>query len=392
VKRVLNAFNILFRVLLAFQRVMGTENESNNSDRTENESNSSDRTLASCENTNKRQKRKFKESNPAKRKHTALTVNQKIEICRAKEDNPRLKNIELACRYNSGESTISDILKNRQHYLSLQPTNYTGNLRRERPSKYPTIEQALALWIDQATADNCTLSGHIVAAKAADFARRLGIADFKGSHGWLDRFKKRYNVQQYTRCGEANSAPLETLCPQRAELRELLGRWDLNDVYNCDETALYWKLEPSKTLARHAISGTKKPKDRVTIMLACNATGTSKLTPIFIHKYKNPRCMDNIKHNDLPVHYYWNSSAWMQRSIFLNWLSKLNGDLRKAHRHILLLLDNASVHVLEEGLTFSNITLHYLPPNTTAHLQPCDQGIIYSFKVSKHFFDIISNF
>src|SRR6185312_8041426 len=86
-----------------------TENESNNSDWTENESNSSDRTLASCENTNKRQKRKFKESNPAKRKHTALTVNQKIEICRAKEDNPHLKNIELACRYNSGESTISDI-------------------------------------------------------------------------------------------------------------------------------------------------------------------------------------------------------------------------------------------------------------------------------------------
>jgi hypothetical protein len=165
----------------------------------------------------------------------------------------------------------------------LQPTNYTGNLRRERPSKYPTIEQALALWIDQATADNCTLSGHIVAAKAADFARRLGIADFKGSHGWLDRFKKRYNVQQYTRCGEANSAPLETLRPQRAELRKLLGRWDLNDVYNCDETALYWKLEPSKTLARHAISGTKKPKDRVTIMLACNVTGIYKLTLIFIH-------------------------------------------------------------------------------------------------------------
>src|SRR5689334_8079474 len=98
----------------------------------------------------------------------------------------------------------------------------------------------------------------------------------------------------------SNSARVETLRPLRATVRERFVRWDLNDVYNCDETALYWKLEPSKTLARHAISGTKKPKDRVTIMLACNATGTSKLTPIFIHKYKNPRCMDNIKHNDLP--------------------------------------------------------------------------------------------
>ena len=46
----------------------------------ENESNSSDQTLASCENTNKCQKQKFKESNPAKRKHTALTVNQKLKF------------------------------------------------------------------------------------------------------------------------------------------------------------------------------------------------------------------------------------------------------------------------------------------------------------------------
>ena len=125
---------------------------------TENESNSPDRTLATYEHANKRQKRKFKESNPTKRKHTALTVSQKIEICRATENNPCIKNIELACRYNIGESTISDILKRRQHYLSLQPNDYTGSLRRERPSKYPTLEQALALRIDQATEDNCTLS------------------------------------------------------------------------------------------------------------------------------------------------------------------------------------------------------------------------------------------
>ena len=333
----------------------------------------------------KRPQRKFKSDDSKKRKHASLTVNQRIEICKAKADNPNLKNVELASRYNCGESTISDTLKKKEHYLSMQPGDYTGTLRRERPSKFPTIEQALALWIDQATEDNCTLSGHIVLTKAADFAQRLNITDFKGSHGWLDRFKKRYNVQQYTRCGEGNSAPLTDLDQHRRELHDVLARWDLENIYNCDETALYWKLEPSKTLARHPIAGTKKPKDRVTIMLACNATGTSKLTPIFIHKYKNPRCMQNVNHNDLPVHYYWNSSAWMQGSIFSNWLRKLNADLRKAQRCILLLLDNAAVHMLDEDISFSNITLHYLPPNTTAHLQPCDAGIIYSFKVSNSY-------
>jgi hypothetical protein len=144
---------------------------------------------------------------------------------------------------------------------------------------------------------------------------------------------------------------------------------------------LYWKLEPSKTLARRPISGTKKPKDRVTVLLTCNATGTSKLTPLFIHKYKDPRCMRNINRQELPVYYYWNSSAWMQSGIFIHWLEKLNQDLRKARRKILLLLDNATMHSLEEGVLFSNVTLHHLPKNTTAHLQPCDAGIIHSFKV-----------
>ena len=43
-------------------------------------------------------------------------------------------------------------------------------------------------------------------------------------------------------------------------------------------------------------------------------------------------------------------------------------------------MDNVSSHVLGDGEVLSNIRLHFLPPNTTAHLQPIDQGIICSFK------------
>ena len=46
-----------------------------------------------------------------------------------------------------------------------------ASLQRERSSKYPAIEQALALWIDQATDNNHTLSGHIVIVEAKKFVR-----------------------------------------------------------------------------------------------------------------------------------------------------------------------------------------------------------------------------
>jgi len=197
----------------------------------------------------------------------------------------------------------------------------------------------------------------------------------------LYNFKKRKSLKQYRVTGEAGSAPVEDLPRYRQELQSLISQYDLEDVYNADETALYWKLKPSKTLARRRVTGTKKLKDRVTIMLACNLTGTHKLPAVFIHKYRNPHCIRNIDKKTLPVSYYWNASAWMQRSIFKNWITRLNQEMRRRKRHILLLVDNVSTHQLDDSEQLSNIKLHFLPPNTTAHLQPLDQGIIYSFKV-----------
>ena len=56
-------------------------------------------------------------------------------------------------------------------------------------------------------------------------------------------------------------------------------------------SGLYWDLEPSKTLAQGPLSGKKKSKK----LLTCNATGTEKLKPIFIHTYQNPRILRGKK-------------------------------------------------------------------------------------------------
>ena len=52
------------------------------------------------------------------------------------------------------------------------------------------------------------------------------------------------------------------------------------------------------------------------------------------------------------------------------------------NRKILLLVDNAPMHIIDENVSLTNVAVHFLPPNTTAHLQPCDAGIINSFKAS----------
>src|SRR6266480_3018265 len=102
----------------------------------------------------------------------------------------------------------------------------------------------------------------------------------------------------------------------------------------------------------------------------------------FIHKYKTPHVMRNINYKNLPVHYFWSKKSWMQVSIFNEILLKLNEKMKQRRRKIVLLLDNAPVHLIldETQEKLDSIVVKFLPPNTTTALQPCDAGIIHSFK------------
>ena len=71
----------------------------------------------------------------------------------------------------------------------------------------------------------------------------------------------------------------------------------LEQLYNCDETGLCYRMLPSRTLASRSekeASGMKNQKDRVTLMACCNTTGTHILPLMLISKAKRPCCLKNI--------------------------------------------------------------------------------------------------
>jgi len=47
-------------------------------------------------------------------------------------------------------------------------------------------------------------------------------------------------------------------------------------------------------------------------------------------------------------------------------------------------MDNVSSHGGSDALTLSNVTVKFLPANTTSHLQQLDGGIIHAFKLRYH--------
>jgi hypothetical protein len=151
------------------------------------------------------------------------------------------------------------------------------------------------------------------------------------------------------------------------------------DVYNMDETGLFFRMLPDRSLVHvsEEKKGVKKAKERVTVALCANASGSHKLKPLVIGHSKKPRSFQNFNQN-LYVDYDFNKKAWMMGALFQQWMQTLDRQMKRDNRKILLLLDNAPGHLPPANL--SNIQVHFLPPCTTSRLQPMDSGIIYSFK------------
>lgn len=83
--------------------------------------------------------------------------------------------------------------------------------------------------------------------EAADF---LGVPNFKASEGWLTNFKRRHSIANKRLRGEAANINDDALTEwQNTVLRNNLVNFQPNDVFNVDETALFWELLPAKTLA-----------------------------------------------------------------------------------------------------------------------------------------------
>jgi hypothetical protein len=68
------------------------------------------------------------------------------------------------------------------------------------------------------------------------------------------------------------------------QLKDVMKQYSLNDVYNADETALFYKLMLNKTLAFRGkqCTGSTNSKERIAVLLRTNSTGTDKLLPLVI--------------------------------------------------------------------------------------------------------------
>jgi len=169
-----------------------------------------------------------------------------------------------------------------------------------------------------------------------------------------------------------------------AAIRQQLEGVDVDPIYNVDETGLLYRVLPSRSYVpsenRRTARGSKamKSKDRVTLTLCCNATGTHKVPVTMIGKAAQPMCFQG-EGSASPLPYVSQKSAWTDPSVFKRWFEEVfvpAVQARTAH-HVYLIMDNLCCH---SSISHPQITIMELPPNPTAVYKPLDAGIIVLLK------------
>uniref|UniRef100_K7F5Z8 HTH CENPB-type domain-containing protein n=1 Tax=Pelodiscus sinensis TaxID=13735 RepID=K7F5Z8_PELSI len=328
------------------------------------------------------------------KKRKTITMEEKVEIIKRSERGEKPSSIGRACGYS--RSTIATILKDKdrvmEHVKGHTPMNATI-ITKQRSGLIIEMERLLTIWIEDQNQRNLPISLSLVQEKA-----RSLFNDLKATHtasegkGWFNRFKKRANLHNIKVQGEAASADVSAASSFPKILEDIIddGGYLPEQIFNVDETGLFWKKMPERTYIskeEKSAPGHKASKDRLTLLLGGNASGDLKLKPLLVHRSLNPRALRNVTKASLPVIWRANSKAWITLAIFEEWFS--NHFVPAVERYclgknipfkILLLLDNAPGHPNTLDDMHPNVKVVFLPPNTTSLIQPMDQGVIASFK------------
>lgn len=202
----------------------------------------------------------------------------------------------LEYNHKLSQSTISESLGSR--FAFLDDDDYkTPQTSRIREGYWPDLEQILFTWQQRIDSRGGFTSGELLQAKAKEIWAQLlqyankPVPEF--STGWLEGFKKRFQVSSRVRHGEAGSTSASAEQEMRS-LQTVAGEYEEDNVYNMDESGLFWRMMPSRGLSSQSQPGLKKDKARITFVLATNATGTDRVPVWFIGKAKTPRALRNI--------------------------------------------------------------------------------------------------
>ena len=225
----------------------------------------------------------------SKRKRTVISIEEKIRALKGLDDG---KTVEfISKQYGVGISTVKDWRKRKDVIFAFVKETEEKCVLKQRKtmgvSRYGELDRAIWIWYNQERRRGTPISGPVLQDKALVFHQKLNLTHaFSASNGWLDKWKKRHGIHCSNIHGEKLSSDENSARQFVYDFNKLLKeeKYELDQIYNMDETGINYKMLPTKTLTHKnekATCGFKINKERITASLCANASGTHKF-PLFI--------------------------------------------------------------------------------------------------------------
>ncbi|XP_053594972.1 jerky protein homolog-like isoform X1 [Microplitis demolitor] len=321
-----------------------------------------------------------------KRKCKNFSIKEKLEIIDRLESEP-LNNILKEINVNA--STVRKWKKNRKE-LEDSLIEHIVQRKRRRQALNAEVDEALYIWLCESRRTGDFVTGTMLKQRALDLHEKMNCkTKFSASDGWLRNWKNRYNIKLQTTNKEKllrdQEAAEEFITKFRNDVQsEGLSR---KQVFNLVDTPLNYKSLPMMMFSREEeseLSSLKTNVDRLTVTVCCNADGTFKLPLVIIGNTKNPKALDGIPKNHLPVYYRHQTKASMDTEIFEEWFK--NEFVPKVTRYLtkenlplraVLLVNDCRAHL---HLKVNSMETVIFPSNVMALIQPLGQGILEAVK------------
>ena len=216
----------------------------------------------------------------SKRKDLSLT--DKVQLLNRfnelKAQRPNVSLRDAAEELGTSKTSLHTMVKNEEYIRLTANDDVAANqAKRKRHGKDKDIEQALLHFYNWAKAKNIPMNEPMLMEKANQISEEAG-AEFHATDGWFARWKKRNGLVFVTLQGE--SAEADTLSADeflKNKWPELKRQFNGRDIFNADETGIYFRALPDSTYAKKeakkTAKGFKTAKDRLTALVTCSLEG-----------------------------------------------------------------------------------------------------------------------
>lgn len=328
-------------------------------------------------------------STPSKRPALGITGTQKQALrVWAQSQNPRPSQSQCSAWFEQtygrslSQSTISTILSKKFDHLDAGPAS---TLRRQLAPQWPLLETPLCEWL-ASQEPGSTPTADIIITKAREIWNQipeyqtLPLPHF--SNGWLNRFKKRYATQLHDRQDGVSPPPLQAGRKEMRALKTLCGEFREDDIYNMDETGLFWRKPPFGASPNQSQLTTNRENSRICLVLCTNSTGSDRLPLWVIGHTHMPEALRRANLKAMDCHWRYHRQGWLTQSIMQEWLLFFYDHV--GERRVLLLLDNHPDHqaAVEATPPPPNVHVQLFPTQTRTsnEQQPINLGISQTLK------------